>query len=57
MTVQRDYQRGAFVSCANTWEATRALVNGRPERAVPEGATGVFSRVNGTGLVSAKVEQ
>ena len=42
---------------ANTWEEQLGVVQGRPELSRPPGATGSWSRVNGTGHVSAIVAQ
>ena len=55
--IKRDAQRGAFVSLANTWEEQFAVVSGRPELRRPDGATNCWSRINGTGHISAVTAQ
>ena len=56
-TIKQDERRGAHVLMANTWEEQLGVVQGRPELSRPPGATGSWSRVNGTGHVSAIVAQ
>ena len=54
---KQDERRGAHVAMANTWEEQLGVVQGRAELSRPPGATGSWSRVNGTGHVSPIIAQ